>query len=291
MSSDSEASSILCKLPKRKPSSNKSSAGKVWLIAGSDKFPGAGILAALAAARVGAGYVGLSQADSPPVKWFEPLIAPDIIPLKLTSQVFLDFHPTAVALGPGIGRTRSVQLKLRSFIKNMSSDYLDIPIVLDADGLLLLKDKDRLLPNWILTPHAGELSRLLSWPVEKINSQRVRAVKEAVSRFGSIMVLKGHETLVAMPSASGAVKVWKNTSGNPALAKAGTGDVLTGIIAGFLAQGLKPWDAARLGVWLHGDLADQWLLSGHDELSLLASDLVQMLPRGLMRVRRLSQNK
>jgi ADP-dependent NAD(P)H-hydrate dehydratase len=281
-----EIKSLLKQLPVRGQRSNKSHGGRVWLIAGSRKYPGAAILAATAASRIGAGYVGLSMSGgSQLLNSFE---APDILPLAFKRSVLLEFHPNAVAIGPGLGKTKLAQGQARKVLQFLRQTT-QIKVVVDADGLLAI-GRGRLPSHWVLTPHSGELARMLRWKVSKVDRDRDRAVREAQRKFGCIVVLKGHRTLIASPRSvqlkKKEVSVFQNLSGNSALAKAGTGDVLTGMIAGLLAQNVEPLTAARLAVWMHGHLADCWVKSGHDHLSLLASDLVRMLPAVLARVRK-----
>lgn len=274
-------------LPKRTVGSNKSHGGRLWVIAGSGRFPGAAVLASTAAARVGAGYVGLSPLGGTQQTTTLWLKAPDFIALPATVKTLSEFQPCAVAIGPGIGKTPVAQAKAKKILKALKT-HSEIAVVVDADGLRAL-GRDPLPSHWILTPHSGELARLLDWSVKKVDEDRERAIREAHRRFGCIVVLKGHGTLIAAPAVgrrpAGACLLFKNTSGNAALAKAGTGDVLTGIIAGLLAQKVSPLEAARLGVWLHGWLADRWVESGRDHLSLMATDLLASLPEALAEVR------
>lgn len=280
-----EIRSLLKKLPVRGQRSNKSHGGRVWLIAGSRKYPGAAILAATAAGRIGAGYVGLSMSGGSQL--LNSFKAPDILPLAFKRSVLREFHPNAVAIGPGLGKAKMAQGQARKafqFLRKQSQ----IKVVIDADGLLAI-GRGPLPSHWILTPHSGELARMLGWQVSQVDRDRDRAAREAQRKYGCIVVLKGHRTLIAAPgkatSKRSEVRLFRNLSGNSALAKAGTGDVLTGMIAGLLAQNVEPLAATRLAVWLHGHLADCWIASGHDHLSLLASDLIAMLPTVLASVR------
>ena len=157
--------------------------------------------------------------------------------------------------------------------------------MLIADALTV-SAKERLFPlpkTWILTPHEGELSRILNISAAKIRKDRTKYLRLAQKKCGCIVLLKGHETLVAA-----ATEIYKIDTGNVALAlaKAGTGDVLTGMITGFLAQGLTPLNATLLGASLHGKIADDWVLRAKkDYLSLMASDLVDLIPTTLHRLR------
>lgn len=280
---------LLKRLPRRSVRSNKSHGGRLWVIAGSRRFPGAAILTSTAGARVGAGYVGLTMLGG--AKRSEPfwVKSPDFIALPATLKTFDEFRPSAVAIGPGVGRTRVSQLVVKKMIRALKNRP-EIQVVVDADGLLAI-GRSRLPAHWILTPHSGELAKLIRWSVRKVDSDREGAIREAQRMFGCIVVLKGHGTLIASPATrlSNRVSVFRNTSGNAALAKAGTGDVLTGIIAGLLAQKLEALHAAKLGVWIHGRLADAWVESGRDHLSLMATDLLACLPQELSKLRALSR--
>ncbi len=128
----------------------------------------------------------------------------------------------------------------------------------------------------ILTPHPGELARLLGCSTKEVQSRRLALARETAGRYGVVLVLKGAQTLVAAPDG----RVSLNPTGNPALATGGTGDVLTGLIGGFLAQGLSAWDAARLGVYLHGLSAD-WFAAQHGTRGLVAGDLLSLFPEVL----------
>lgn len=258
-------------LPKRALRDNKTRGGKCLIIAGSNQMWGAAILCLKAAARSGAGYTYLFD----PSQKFLQTKHPDF----LTVRNFKDLSQfQALAIGPGFKKHKYLEKYIRFLVKK------NIPVVLDAEGLNVLakfKKIPRLPANWILTPHEGELSRLLNVSSKLIRSNRKEHLQRAQKKFGCTVVLKGNPTLICNNQT-----IWKNTSGNPALAKAGTGDVLTGLIAGLLSQKMLPAKAACLGVYLHGLIADQWILKGNDQLSLLATDLITYLPKTLSLIRR-----
>jgi NAD(P)H-hydrate epimerase len=156
-------------------------------------------------------------------------------------------------------------------------------IVIDADALNICAENKWLsLPSsWIATPHEGELARLLEVSARSIRKDRISAAGKAQKKLGCVVLLKGHKTLVATSR-----KIYEIQSGNAALAKAGTGDVLTGMITGFLAQGLSSVEAACLGAFVHGLIADRWVQAGNDPLSLLTSDLLAALPQTLSWIRK-----
>jgi NAD(P)H-hydrate epimerase len=151
-------------------------------------------------------------------------------------------------------------------------EQLDVPVVVDADGLFGLEPVERLRPL-VLTPHAGELARLLERDSEWVAAHRLEAARTAAARFGAVVLLKGQDTIVADPSGAAIV----SDLGPPSLATAGTGDVLTGVVAAFLAKGLGPTTAAAAAAVLHARAAE---LAPH-HAGLVASDLLDALPRAL----------
>jgi NAD(P)H-hydrate epimerase len=273
-------------IPPRPLDAHKYGFGRALVVAGSDHFLGAPVLCAGGAARVGAGLVTvastrdvrLNVAAHLPEATFttDEIVASDgagaaarLVP-TLRSQ-------TAVVLGPGLGRGASTTEFTREVLRARSGSQ---PLVIDADGLYALSE----LSDWpklidadvILTPHSGELSRLIGHRLaegEPIWSQAGRLA----ARWGCVLVAKGPFTAVAAPD--GQVDVWPRA--NSALATGGTGDVLAGVIGGLLAQGLAARDAARLGVGLHG-LAAARVVRNRSWRTLLASDLLIELPAVLM---------
>ncbi len=254
-------------------------------MAGSKKYLGAAILSAQAAARVGSGYVTVASADRESMRgrlFKNPdFLMRDFDPSLLRATLQDEY--SAIAIGPGLGKTPAVRRLAWRLIKKLSvlSQPGSLPVVLDADALNAVaefyKSSDgHLPPSWIMTPHEGELARLLKVSSKEIQLNRQDSVLKARRKFGCTIVLKGDHTLIATESCT-----WVNTTGNSALAKAGTGDVLTGIIVGLLAQQVPPEEAAKLGVFLHGLQADRWQKSGNDHLSLMASDLIARLPKDI----------
>lgn len=251
-------------LPSRRKGDNKTHGGKTLVVAGSYGLWGAAVLCAQAAARVGSGYTYIFD----PNKMFPAKRHPDFL---LVNRLQPKIVFTAFAIGPG--------LKDYSFSKKLILKLVRTQptgVVLDAEAINIIS-KMKTLPhlpkNWIITPHEGELARLLKVSSQAIKSDRKYFVQLAQKKLGCIVLLKGFRTLVANSKLQFEIQ-----SGNPALAKAGTGDVLTGMIAGLLSQGLEAQKAACLAAYLHGLTADQWLKDGRDHLSLIASDLVERLP-------------
>ena len=254
----------------RRPSSHKGSFGHVLVIGGERGFAGAPRLAGEAAARVGAGLVSIATRSMhvPVIGVARPELmchgveGPDDLEPLLA-------RATVVAIGPGLGQSGWGQALLTAVIQSPR------PLVVDADALNLLATFGHRRVDWILTPHPGEAARLLSKPTSEIEADRFAALHELVSRFGGVGVLKGAGTLVC--AEDGVVGVC--TDGNPGMATGGTGDVLTGVIAGLSAQGLPLSQAAHLAVCLHARAGD--LAARRGERGLLAGDIVEHL-RGLV---------
>jgi NAD(P)H-hydrate epimerase len=259
-------------LPSRSPAENKSHGGRTLVAAGSRGMFGAGVLSATAAARMGSGYVTLLT----DAKAFPSARHPDFLLADARSARLPAF--TAAAVGPGLGRGPQALRLVKKFLASGVGR-----VVIDADALNVAAEKKLFPfpPTWIATPHEGELARLLGTDARRIRADREGSARRAHEKLGCVVLLKGAGTLVASERGLRLVK-----SGNAALAKAGTGDVLTGILAGLLAQGLAPEDAACLGAFVHGYLADRWVAGRRDPLSLLASDLLDGIPEGLASIRR-----
>ena len=265
-------------LPQRKESDSKTRGGKCLIIAGSPGMWGAALLGARAATRAGAGYVYLfhSARTSPFLSEAPDFLSQD----KLSRQELGKFK--AIAIGPGLPTTVATFNNLKSLARFGAKH-----VVVDASALTMLAQNKMKIPSaWILTPHEGELGRLLGKSADSVRDNREASVRDAQKKFGCVVILKGHGTLVA--DQDGVTRV---ESGNSALAKAGTGDVLTGIVTAFLSQGLPATQAACLGVYVHGLIADRWIKSGHDQLSLMASDLIDDLPMALASLRKTVRRK
>jgi NAD(P)H-hydrate epimerase len=268
-----QKSQALRDLPRRLKKQNKSHAGKSLIIAGSQGMWGAAVLAAKACARTGSGYTYILDSR----RRFPSGKDPDF--LTISSLSLTKKHFSAIALGPGLNNGPQIIKTIQYLIQKSFP-----AVVLDAEALnaLAKTKKKMILPKtWVLTPHEGELARLLKISSEKIRSDRLFWVKQAQKKFGCVVLLKGFHSLVADHK-----KVFQIMSGNPALAKAGTGDVLTGMVTAFLAQGLDTTKASCLAAYLHGKIADDWLKNKNDMISLMASDLVDQLPATIHRLRK-----
>lgn len=264
-------------LPKRPKDANKGTFGKVLVIAGSENFPGAAYLACAAAYRVGSGQVSL--ATKPSVKTIVSRKLPEVT-FILFSEVYEKVAEYDVlVLGPGLGQDE----KIKKFVGGLLKGKLP-PVVIDGDGLNILskieKWWEKLNADCVFTPHPGEMSRLTSLSVNEIQSDRGNVVQKFAKKWGQVVVLKGANTVIAPPKDG----VTLSPFANPTLATAGTGDVLAGIIAGLLAQGLDSFNAACCGVYIHG-LAGEILKEKIGSSGGLASDLLPLIPRVLNKLR------
>jgi ADP-dependent NAD(P)H-hydrate dehydratase / NAD(P)H-hydrate epimerase len=253
---------ILDEVPRRSPRDNKYTAGHVLVVGGSRGMTGAAALAARAALRADAGYVTIAAPEeSLPV--LETLVLEAVKrPLQQVDEAVA--KAKALAIGPGLGRDKEAKALVRKLLAEVQ-----VPAVVDADALFELEPGDWPAPR-VLTPHEGELGRLLGRESKEIAAHRLASVQEAAEKFGCVVVLKGEDSLVAAPG--GGVLVC--SLGLPSLATAGTGDVLTGITAAFLAKGMEPQRAAAAAC------AAQQLASraAPQRYGLVASDIVEALP-------------
>ncbi len=277
-------------LPRRPPDAHKGTFGTVGVVAGSLGLTGAAYLSATAAARSGAGLVRLlvaegiyqvlaakcSEVMATPV----PEVAPGAIGHSAVEAVLRHLQGTAAAVvGPGLGRDSSTWRMVYELVARIQS-----PMVLDADALNALADNQRQLnrlgENRVLTPHPGEMSRLTRMPAAEINGAREEVAARFAEEWKAVVVLKGAHTVVAAPG--GRLSVDPHEV--PALATGGTGDVLSGIIGGLLAQRLDPFAAAVTGVYVHAE-AGAAVQAGLGESGLLASDLFLEIPRVMNELR------
>lgn len=255
-------------IPSRPNVSNKATFGRVVLFAGSTKYRGAGLLAATAALRAGAGYVHLISDDN---AYPEVLQLPEVIYQQEKNLPWKDFgDETCYVVGPGYP-FGSRLLRTIEKLKQIGAKK----VILDAEALNeLARVKAPSLPStWLMTPHPGELARLEEESIEAIVKDRLRAVIAASQRWGCQVLLKGFRTVVGNSKKQVIV-----LAGNSSLAKAGSGDVLAGIIGALAAQGLDTLRAGILGASLHGTIANQWIRSGKDPASLIPQDLLHELP-------------
>jgi NAD(P)H-hydrate epimerase len=268
---------VLGAVPRRREGDNKYTSGHVLVVGGSRGLTGAPSLSALAAMRADAGYVTVAAPESTlPV--FEqrlleavkrPLPDEDGIVTAAAAEIVLELarKASALAIGPGLGRGPGPKELVRRVLAE-----LELPAVVDADALFELEPGEWPAPR-VLTPHEGELARLLGRESKDIAAHRVAAVREAAERFNCVVLLKGADTLVAAPGKGLLV----SALGLPSLATAGTGDVLTGIVAAFLAKGVEPQLAAAAAAAAQQRAA----VEAPQRAGLIASDLIDALPRAL----------
>lgn len=261
-------------MPKRLHDSHKGSYGDVLVVGGNIGMTGAPLLAGRAALFCGAGRVHLGFIDK-----FNPVdpLHPELMCKNAQDS---DYISAVVAIGPGLGSTDEAKLQLQRALQESTA------LVIDADALNLIASHDNLqvllkrrnLQNLrtIITPHPLEAARLLHTTVHAIQTDRCRAAKQLADTFQVCVILKGAGTIIAE-----ADYLWINSSGNPSLATAGTGDVLTGVCAALLAQGLGAAHAACLAVYVHGKAADDCLLAGLGSIGLTAGELIPSIRSAL----------
>ena len=257
---------VMRNLPARPRHAHKGRYGHVLVIGGDYGYLGAALLAGCAAARAGAGLVSVATRLEHARNL--PLFRPELMTAAVTSARDLDTilnRVSVVAIGPGLGQS---DWAMSLFAKVLQTR---LPLVVDADALNLLALEHQRRENWVLTPHPGEAARLLGVATEDIQADRFAAVTSLRDKFDGVVVLKGAGSLVV--DATG--PIYLNRTGNPGMAGAGMGDVLTGVIAGLMAQGMEPGMAALSGVYLHGYAAD--LCAGEGERGMLAGDLLPVI--------------
>jgi NAD(P)H-hydrate epimerase len=269
-------------LAPRPADSNKGTFGRVLVVAGSRGMSGAAVLCGTGALRGGAGLVRLAVPGEllPIVAAANPCYLTAPLPQdehgRLSSQAEAELLALAqanqvVALGPGLGQSPAITGLVTTLLAQVA-----VPLVLDADGLNALHGQTEVLKKrtapTILTPHPGEFARLAETTVAQVQAQRPEWASRFAAGLGVVLVLKGHETIV-----TDGRRIYHNRTGNPGMATGGTGDVLTGLTAALVGQGLEAFAAAQLGVYLHG-LAGDLARDDLGEVSLIASDLVHYLP-------------
>ncbi|MHC1728501.1 MAG: NAD(P)H-hydrate dehydratase [Syntrophobacteraceae bacterium] len=262
---------------------HKGQAGHVCVLAGSAGKTGAAALVCLGAGRAGAGLVTLFVPESLnavlEVKLTEAMTLPlpetkEHTPALAALPTILDFlkDRQVLAMGPGISTHADTVALVRELLVKAGC-----PLVLDADAITAISDDPGLLLRAsispVLTPHPGEMARICHCTVPEVQQNRIEAASKFSREYGAILVLKGNRTIVAAPDGTLAV----NSTGNPAMAGGGMGDTLTGIIAGFIAQGFEPFEASCLGVYIHGAACDR-VIKGVSTRGLLATDMLDEVP-------------
>ena len=267
----------------RSRNTHKGDYGHALVLAGSRGLTGAAVMTAQAAVRSGAGRVTLGTPRSVYPIVARRLVEVMTLPLKETARGSLAFSALddilrfarkadAAAVGPGLSTRPSTRRLVAALVKRLAC-----PLVLDADGINCLQGQAALLRKAkkrpVITPHDGEYRRLFGKKPPRALSERKEVAKKIASHYDCIVVLKGSRTVVSAPGG----RVYVNHTGNPGMATGGTGDVLTGMIAAFLAQGLEPFLAASLAVYAHGKAGDA-AARKKGETSLIATDLLDCLP-------------
>lgn len=265
--------------PDRDDNSNKGSFAKVLNIAGSVNYSGAAFLSSVSALKTGAGFVSLACPDVIINRIAPSMPEVTYIPLETAKEGCISENNSTdfiknydiISLGCGL----SVNENTVNYIKKLLPEICnEKKLIIDADGInILAKLNDNfVLKNAIITPHPMELSRLLKVDIKEILENREKYARITAEKFECVTVLKGHNTIITDGN-----NLYINTSGNSALAKAGSGDVLTGIIAGMLSQHLTLLEAAKIGVFLHG-LAGEIASEDLTKYSVLASDIINYIP-------------
>ena len=281
-------------IPKRKEHANKGTYKRVLIVAGSFGMAGAAFLAAYSAYRMGAGLVYILSIEENR-EILQRLIPEAIVYSFERSEVNADSAEWSerldniirgkdiVVLGPGLGTDEYSKILVGQVLERIrvkESDSVGVPAVIDADALNIISGNEALSSylgsNMIVTPHPGEMSRLTGLTIKEIESDREKAAEELAKKLGVTVLLKGHETVIVTSDG----KEYLNKSGSPALAKAGSGDVLSGIIAGLMCLGFAPQMAAPMGAFIHG-LAGEAAAEELGEHSVLARDVADAIGKVL----------
>lgn len=261
------------KIPERPIDANKGTFGSALIIAGSKNFPGAAILSVLACARTGVGLITLATTT----KVYE-VVVPEI-----PFATFLDFSQIeknlekydCVLIGPGLGQSEEVKKLIYKLIRRKEPEKKKL--VLDADCLNILSEERDWFKNFevdaVLTPHPGEMARLTGLSVEEIQENREETSKRFSKLWNKTVVLKGAQTVIANPAG----EISTSPFSNPLLSTAGTGDIIAGVITGFLTQGLNLTDASVIGVYIHG-MCGEKLKNEFGDAGAVATDLTEILP-------------
>jgi len=257
------------KMPARPQNSNKGTFGKVLNFAGSRNYIGAAYLSSLGVLKSGGGYVALASEEN--ILNSVSILLPEAVLVSRKEGLKIMDGYTVCLIGCGLSQDKRAVKLLKEVIKKVKC-----PLVVDADGLnILAKENIQLPENSVITPHPAEASRLLGAALEEILADFEGSARKLAEKYNCTVVLKSHRTIVCDKE-----NFYINQHGNSALAKAGTGDILAGIISGLLAQKMTPFEGAKLGVYLHsraGELASEDLT----EYSPLASDIIKYLPNAI----------
>jgi len=259
-------------LPKREKETHKGDYGRVLIVAGSSGMLGAGILASRSALRTGSGLVYLAVPKE--LKDIANIATPEVI-VKSFDDID-SIKPDVIVIGPGLSTSKNAKSITEKIL--LSSK---VPLVIDADALNTtdVHFLNFIKAPFIITPHPKELERLIDVPASEIQKNREFIAKNTAKKINGIIVLKGSNTVVADKRGN----IYINKTGNPGMATAGSGDVLSGIIASFIGQGIEIFLAAKIGVNVHG-LAGDLACKEMGEYGLIASDIIDHLPKALLKL-------
>jgi len=286
-----EPSDVKAMLKPRNPQSNKGDYGKLLCLCGSEGMAGAAIMSAKSALRCGVGIVNValpipiypivaSQVAESVFTLLDYFLSGEISPKSRADLLKAFSAASACLIGCGLGNNSITSNIVCDLIPNSK-----IPLIIDADGINIIAGNINILKEVrvpvILTPHPGEMARLLNTTVEDVQQHRLAYAKRFAQQYNVILVLKGAGTLIAEPNGT----VHLNTTGNAGMAKAGSGDVLAGMIASFVAQGIEPAVAAAGAVYLHGEAGDR-CAAELSKCAMLPTDLINMLPRLFLEMER-----
>jgi NAD(P)H-hydrate epimerase len=274
---------IKSKFLQKEPDAHKGDCGHLFIIAGSEGKTGAAILTAKAASRSGAGLVTMAVPESVNRTIESCVTEAMTCPLPETSKKIIKIEAfniikkflkgkNCIAAGPGLGTENNVKKLIYKLIEEA-----EVPMVIDADALNAVSENPEILKKakapLILTPHPKEMARLIKKDVRHVCEKKIDTAKKFAEKYNVILILKGAGTVIAMPDGS----VFINSTGNQGMASGGTGDVLTGIIAGFVSQGYAPAISAIIGVYMHGAAGDA-AADKKGFAGLIASDIIDALP-------------
>lgn len=279
---------IKCLFPERRSDTNKGTYGRACIIAGSKNMMGAAAMCGMSALKSGAGLVELDVPEC-----IRPMVAPMVVESIVRGfedeEGVLSYNcadeliqtlkkASSFAMGPGISKSGSLLKLIERVIEDVK-----IPGVIDADGLNMLSENIELLHRskctMVVTPHPGEMARLIGKDISTVQSDRIGCAREFSTKYKVVTVLKGANTVIGSPEG----EIFINSTGNPGMAKGGSGDVLTGMIASFMAQGMEPIDAAVAGVYIHG-LSGDIASASLGQYGMKAGDIIECIPQALMDV-------
>ena len=276
-------------IPKRKQDAQKGDFGRLLCITGSRNMPGACLMSTQAALRGGAGLVTVATAPENVMRLAAS--APEAMWLTMETDVqgFLQFAPNLERLAPQIRRANGILIGCGMGVTEDTKKLVqwvlktaECPVVVDADGLNCMVDcidiSRRSGTDWILTPHPGEMARLVGKTIPEIQENRKKTALDFAAKFPVTLVLKGAGTLVAQ-----AEKLVRNPTGNPGMSRGGSGDVLAGLIASLVTQGISSWNAACAGVYLHG-MAGDIAAEALSQQAMLPRDILEQLPVVMLRL-------